>query len=66
MKRPERVTVVEVGPRDGLQNEHALVSTADKIEFVNRLGAAGHSVIEPRTSSAIPREARLVRLTCPG
>ena len=44
--RPERVTVVEVGPRDGLQNERALVSTADKIEFVDRLSAAGHAVIE--------------------
>ena len=42
----KRVTVVEVGPRDGLQNERALVSTADKIEFVNRLTAAGHAVIE--------------------
>jgi hydroxymethylglutaryl-CoA lyase len=40
------VTVVEVGPRDGLQNEPALVSTADKIEFVNRLSAAHLSVIE--------------------
>ena len=27
---PRRVTVVEVGPRDGLQNEHALIATADK------------------------------------
>jgi hydroxymethylglutaryl-CoA lyase len=44
--QPERVTVVEVGPRDGLQNERAIVSTADKIEFVNRLSAAGHAVIE--------------------
>jgi hydroxymethylglutaryl-CoA lyase len=42
----QRVTVVEVGPRDGLQNERASVSTADKIEFVNRLSAAGHAVIE--------------------
>jgi len=41
-----RVTVVEVGPRDGLQNEHAAVSTADKIEFVNRLSAANLPVIE--------------------
>jgi len=40
------VTIVEVGPRDGLQNEHAQVSTADKIEFVNRLGAAGLPVVE--------------------
>ena len=31
---PRRISVVEVGPRDGLQNEHVHVSTADKIEFV--------------------------------
>ena len=43
---PRRVTIVEVGPRDGLQNEQALVSTADKIEFVNRLSAAHLPVIE--------------------
>jgi len=41
-----RVTVVEVGPRDGLQNEHVTVATADKIEFVNRLSAANLPVIE--------------------
>jgi hydroxymethylglutaryl-CoA lyase len=38
--------VVEVGPRDGLQNESARVSTADKIAFVNRLSAARLPVIE--------------------
>jgi hydroxymethylglutaryl-CoA lyase len=42
----ERVTVVEVGPRDGLQNERVSITTADKIEFVNRLSAAGVGVIE--------------------
>ena len=42
----KHVTIVEVGPRDGLQNEHAAVSTADKIEFVNRLSAAKLPVIE--------------------
>src|SRR5438445_7738435 len=41
-----RLTVVEVGPRDGLQNERAGVPTADKIEFVNRLSAANLPVIE--------------------
>ena len=41
-----RITIVEVGPRDGLQNERALVSTADKIEFINRLSAAHLPVIE--------------------
>ncbi|PYR41399.1 MAG: hydroxymethylglutaryl-CoA lyase [Acidobacteria bacterium] len=44
--RGRRVTIVEVGPRDGLQNEHAQVATADKIEFVNRLSAARLPVIE--------------------
>jgi hydroxymethylglutaryl-CoA lyase len=43
---PHRVTVVEVGPRDGLQNERAIVATADKIAFVNRLSAAQLPVIE--------------------
>jgi hydroxymethylglutaryl-CoA lyase len=40
------VRIVEVGPRDGLQNEHAAVSVEDKIAFIDRLAAAGHSVIE--------------------
>jgi isopropylmalate/homocitrate/citramalate synthase len=44
--RGRTVTVVEVGPRDGLQNERAVVPTADKIEFVNRLSAARLPVIE--------------------
>ncbi len=43
---PRRVTIVEVGPRDGLQNERASVSTADKIAFVDLLSAAGLPVIE--------------------
>jgi hydroxymethylglutaryl-CoA lyase len=44
--RGQRVTVVEVGPRDGLQNEHANVSTADKIAFVDLLSEAHLPVIE--------------------
>jgi hydroxymethylglutaryl-CoA lyase len=44
--RPERVRCVEVGPRDGLQNEAAFVPTADKIAFLNRLSDAGHTTIE--------------------
>ena len=43
---PPRVRIVEVGPRDGLQNEAARIATADKIAFVDALSAAGHSVIE--------------------
>lgn len=40
------MTIVEVGPRDGLQNESAEVSTAAKIAFVDALSAAGAPVIE--------------------
>ncbi len=43
---PPRVSIVEVGPRDGLQNEKPIVATADKIAFVDLLTAAGHSTIE--------------------
>lgn len=43
---PEKVAIVEVGPRDGLQNEAAVVPTATKIAFVDRLTAAGHQAIE--------------------
>ena len=43
---PTRVQIVEVGPRDGLQNESAPIATVEKINFVNRLSDAGHSAIE--------------------
>jgi len=41
-----RITIFEVGPRDGLQNEAAPISTADKIAFVDRLSTAGLAAIE--------------------
>ena len=43
---PASVTVVEVGPRDGLQNEKATVSAQIKIELIERLAEAGLRVIE--------------------
>lgn len=43
---PPRVSIVEVGPRDGLQNEAARIETADKIAYVNALSHAGAPVIE--------------------
>ena len=46
MTLPRRVRIVEVGPRDGLQNEAAPIATADKIAFVDALSAAGHQAIE--------------------
>jgi hydroxymethylglutaryl-CoA lyase len=44
--RGRRVTVVEVGPRDGLQNERADVTTADKVAFIDLLSAAALPVVE--------------------
>ena len=51
---PERVTIYEVGPRDGLQNESAIVPVATKAAFVRRLLAAGLPVVES-TSFVHPR-----------
>lgn len=42
----ERVTIVEVGPRDGLQNEKAEIATADKLALIRQLADAGLSRIE--------------------
>jgi hydroxymethylglutaryl-CoA lyase len=43
---PARVSVYEVGPRDGLQAEKAVVPLEIKLEFIDRLGEAGLAVIE--------------------
>ena len=43
---PAKVKIVEVGPRDGLQNEKDFVATATKIELVNRLSRAGLQNVE--------------------
>ena len=51
---PPRVTVVEVGPRDGLQNEKGVIATADKIQFIDLLSEAGFPVIEA-TSFVSPK-----------
>ena len=46
MTLPAQVKIVEVGPRDGLQNEAQVVPTAIKIELIERLAEAGVRVIE--------------------
>ncbi len=51
---PQRVTVYEVGPRDGLQNEKKAVSTQAKVEYVNLLSQAGFPYVEA-TSFVSPR-----------
>jgi hydroxymethylglutaryl-CoA lyase len=54
-----QVTIVEVGPRDGLQNESARIATADKVGFVERLAAAGLPVVE---ASSFVRPDRVPQL----
>jgi len=54
------VTVIEVGPRDGLQNEQCFLSTQDKIFFINLLSASGLKNIEVTSlvsAKAIPQLA---------
>src|SRR5205807_9433355 len=51
---PRSVRIVEVGPRDGLQNEKALIPTAQKIQFIQMLADAGLPVVEA-TSFVSPR-----------
>lgn len=51
---PARVTVYEVGPRDGLQAETTVVPTAEKIAFIRALRAAGAQIVEA-TSFVSPR-----------
>ena len=46
MSYPKSVRIVEVGPRDGLQNEQTAVEVATKVELINQLAAAGLSYIE--------------------
>ncbi len=55
---PSRVKVCEMGPRDGLQNEAAIVPTADKIRYIDMLSASGLPLVETTSfvrPSAIPQ-----------
>lgn len=54
MSLPSKVTIVEVGPRDGLQNESKQVPTDIKLELIRRLADAGHQHIEA-TSFVSPK-----------
>ncbi len=55
---PRRIKVCEMGPRDGLQNESAVVSTSDKIRYIDLLSDSGLPVIETTSfvrPNAIPQ-----------
>lgn len=60
MDYPQQVTIIEVGPRDGLQNESSFVSSEDKIELINLLSASGLKHVEVTSfvsAKAIPQLA---------
>lgn len=46
MQLPKKVTIKEVGPRDGLQNESEIISSEDKVNWIDRLSDTGLSYIE--------------------
>ncbi|HKU67994.1 MAG TPA: hydroxymethylglutaryl-CoA lyase [Candidatus Baltobacteraceae bacterium] len=54
MSLPKTVTVCEMGARDGLQNEHAVISTADKVRYIDLLSESGLTLIEA-TSFVSPK-----------
>src|SRR5690606_23474209 len=54
MAMPSRVRIVEVGPRDGLQNEKAIISAAAKVTLIDKLSATGLRTIEA-TSFVSPK-----------
>lgn len=54
MALPRSVTLFEMGPRDGLQNENALISTDDKVRYIDMLSATGLKWIEA-TSFVSPK-----------
>jgi len=47
------IKIIEVGPRDGLQNEEKILSTIDKYSFIKLLAEAGLTTIEAASLSAL-------------
>ena len=61
MKLPEHVRLVDVGPRDGLQNEQAIVPTDVKVTLIDLLSDAGFPAVEATAFVSpkwVPQEAR--------
>lgn len=54
MTMPDSVRIVEVGPRDGLQNEKTIISVSDKITLINQLSGCGFQTVEA-TSFVSPK-----------
>ncbi len=54
-KGPKKVRIVEVGPRDGLQNEKAIIPTKEKVKFIKGLAKAGLKEIEVASFVKVPK-----------
>src|SRR5690625_7827021 len=59
---PDRATVYEVGPRDGLQNESATIDSADIVTFLGRLTGAGLPVV---AATSFVHHAWVIELAAP-
>lgn len=59
-KLPKSVRIIEVGPRDGLQNEKTIVKTEDKLEFIKLLSRAGIHEIE---ATSFVRSEKIPQMT---
>lgn len=62
---PDTVKIVEVGPRDGLQNEKQVITTEDKFQFIEKLISAGHTSVEVTSfvnPKAIPQMSDSIKL----
>lgn len=62
---PDTVKIVEVGPRDGLQNEKQVIATEDKFQFIEKLILAGHTSVEVTSfvnPKAIPQMSDSIEL----
>ena len=63
MKLPEKVTVIEVGPRDGFQNVKDFIATEDKIRIIELLRNAGVTAVEVTSfvhPKAVPQDRKSV------
>ena len=54
----KKIQIVEVGPRDGLQNEDLVLPTEDKVAFIERLSEAGCKNIEVTRNTKITRHKK--------
>ena len=62
---PKFVKIVEVGPRDGLQNEKDMVPTSVKVELIHRLVSSGLPVVEATSFVSPTRVPQVIFVQAP-